>query len=223
MGVATVKRERLTAADWTEAALEALAQGGLAAVAVEPLAKTLGTTKGSFYWHFADRNALLEATLGLWERRDTDRVIAAVDETTDAVTRLRHLLRLTFTSVWDRSASRPGTVELALQASASHPLVAAALAPGDQAQAGLPHQVSTPSSGCRRPAPATRRCSPTPPSSAMPSSRTRPPSCCRRDARSPPTSTRSSSRSSPSTPEPTGSAGPSLSSGKWPVSRGEWS
>ena len=127
MGVATVKRETLTVADWTEAALEALAQGGLAAVAVEPLAKTLGTTKGSFYWHFADRNALLEATLGLWERRDTDRVIAAVDETKDAVTRLRHLLRLTFTSVWDRSASRPGTVELALQASASHPLVAAAL------------------------------------------------------------------------------------------------
>ena len=127
MGVSKVKRERLTAADWTEAALQALAQGGLTAVAVEPLAKTLGTTKGSFYWHFADRNALLEATLGLWEQRDTDRVIAAVDDTTDAVTRLRHLLRLTFTSVWDSSASRPGTVELALQASASHPLVAATL------------------------------------------------------------------------------------------------
>ena len=68
-------------------------------MAVEPLAKGLGTTKGSFYWHFADRNALLEATLGLWERRDTDQVIAAVDEARDAVTRLRHLLRLTFTSV----------------------------------------------------------------------------------------------------------------------------
>jgi AcrR family transcriptional regulator len=117
----------LTTADWTEAALDALARGGLAAVAVEPLAKALGATKGSFYWHFADRNALLQATLELWERRDTDRVIAAVDEAQDAVTRLRRLLRLTFLSVGNGSAGRAGTVELALQASASQPLVAATL------------------------------------------------------------------------------------------------
>ena len=56
-------------------------RGGVAAVAVEPLAKVLQTTKGSFYWHFADRNALLEATLELWELRDTDRVMASLDET----------------------------------------------------------------------------------------------------------------------------------------------
>src|SRR3954453_8612881 len=84
------KRASLTSDDWTRAALEALARGGLAAVAVEPLAKELGATKGSFYWHFADRSALLEAALDLWERRDTDRVIAAVDdETHDVATRLR--------------------------------------------------------------------------------------------------------------------------------------
>ena len=116
-----------TAADWTEAALDALARGGLAAVAVEPLAKALGATKGSFYWHFADRKALLEATLELWERRDTERVIAAIDETQDVETRLRNLLRLAFTSVRDGSAGGAGTVELALQASAAHPLVAPTL------------------------------------------------------------------------------------------------
>ena len=121
------KREALTAADWTEAALDALARGGLPAVAVEPLAKELGATKGSFYWHFADRQALVAATLELWERRDTDRVIAAIDETQDVETRLRNLLRLAFASVLDGSANGAGTVELALQASAGHPLVAPTL------------------------------------------------------------------------------------------------
>jgi len=127
MAMVKVKRESLTPADWAEAALEALARGGLAAVAVEPLAKALETTKGSFYWHFADRNALLEATLTLWELRDTDRVIAAIDESQDVLTRLRNLLRLAFTSVHDGSAGAVGTVELALQASTSHPPVATAL------------------------------------------------------------------------------------------------
>src|SRR3954471_5368729 len=121
------KREALAAADWIEAALLALARGGLAAIAVEPLAKELGTTKGSFYWHFADRQALLEATLELWERRDTDRVIAAIDETQEVETRPRTLLRLAFASVHDRSAGGVGTVELALQASASDPLVSRTL------------------------------------------------------------------------------------------------
>ena len=121
------KRESLGPADWAEAALDALARGGLAAVAVEPLAKALGTTKGSFYWHFADRNALLQTTLELWEHRDTDRVIAAIDQSQDAMTRLRNLLSVAFSSVPDGSAERPGTVELALQANASHPLVAPTL------------------------------------------------------------------------------------------------
>ncbi len=127
MDMAKGKRESLTAADWTRAALAALAKGGLPAVAVEPLAKDLGATKGSFYWHFADRQALLEATLQEWERRDTDQVIAAIDESQDVRTRLRNLLRLAFTSVLDRSTGGAGTVELALQASASHPLVSPTL------------------------------------------------------------------------------------------------
>jgi AcrR family transcriptional regulator len=127
MGMANGRRESLTPADWAEAALSALAAGGLSAVAVEPLAKSLGTTKGSFYWHFADRNALLAATLELWERRDTERVIADLDEAQDARGRLRTLLHLTFASMGDGAAGSRGAVELALQASASQPLVAATL------------------------------------------------------------------------------------------------
>ncbi|TDD35844.1 TetR/AcrR family transcriptional regulator [Actinomadura sp. KC06] len=82
---------RLTADDWARAALDALAGGGLAAVAVEPLAVRLGATKGSFYWHFRNRRALLEAALALWER-DTETVIAELDEIGDPARRMRTLL-----------------------------------------------------------------------------------------------------------------------------------
>ena len=53
--------------DWLRAARLALLHGGPAAVRVETLARDLKVTKGSFYWHFRDRNALLEALLREWE------------------------------------------------------------------------------------------------------------------------------------------------------------
>jgi AcrR family transcriptional regulator len=128
MGVADGKRNSLTADDWAGAALEVLPRGGLAAVAVEPLAKHLGTTKGSFYWHFTDRNALIAAALQLWEERDTDLVIAAIERGDDPSSRIRNLLVLAFGAVRADSQPGAGSVELALQANATHPLVAAALA-----------------------------------------------------------------------------------------------
>lgn len=60
------KQERLDAAAWITAALDVLAEGGVDGVRVEPLAKRMGVTKGSFYWHFADRRALLDAMLAHW-------------------------------------------------------------------------------------------------------------------------------------------------------------
>jgi AcrR family transcriptional regulator len=60
------KPVRLDAAAWIAAAFDVLADGGIDAVRVEPLAKALGITKGSFYWHFADRRALLDAMLRTW-------------------------------------------------------------------------------------------------------------------------------------------------------------
>ena len=62
------KATRLDAAAWIAAAFDALADGGIDAVRVEPLAKALDITKGSFYWHFADRRALLDAMLAAWTR-----------------------------------------------------------------------------------------------------------------------------------------------------------
>jgi AcrR family transcriptional regulator len=57
---------------WLHAGLEALRKGGVGAVRVERLAEHLGVTKGSFYWHFRDRGALLDALLEFWSREMTD-------------------------------------------------------------------------------------------------------------------------------------------------------
>ena len=73
-----IERPRLTAQDWELGALDMIADLGLAAVAVEPLAKRLGVTKGSFYWHFSSRDALIEATLKRWGEDDSSDVISRV-------------------------------------------------------------------------------------------------------------------------------------------------
>jgi AcrR family transcriptional regulator len=65
--------------NWIEEGLRALAAGGPDAVRVEPLAQTLGVTKGGFYWHFSDRRALLEEMLDTWERASVDEVIERVE------------------------------------------------------------------------------------------------------------------------------------------------
>ncbi len=86
-------RGRLSATDWEQAALDVLAQSGVAAVAVESLARTLGVTKGSFYWHFPTREALLKAAIDRWEQRDEDQVIRHVECISDPRERLRELFQ----------------------------------------------------------------------------------------------------------------------------------
>jgi AcrR family transcriptional regulator len=80
---------------WIEAAMRALATAGPDAVRVEALAKNLGVSKGGFYWHFEDRQALLGETLDAWEKTGTEDVIASVDsEPTDPRSKLRRLFEL---------------------------------------------------------------------------------------------------------------------------------
>lgn len=124
-GVRKRAAQRLTTDDWTAAALEAMAGGGLAAVAVEPLAARLGATKGSFYWHFANRDALIEAAVQRWEREHTDAVIGDVDAEPDPLARLRLLIGLVLNST---VVPDEGSIELAMLATADHPHVAPVLA-----------------------------------------------------------------------------------------------
>ncbi|HEX4257778.1 MAG TPA: TetR/AcrR family transcriptional regulator [Streptosporangiaceae bacterium] len=88
---------RTPASAWVEAGLEALSAGGPDAVRVDPLARALGVTRGSFYWHFADRDALLTELLDVWERTATDDVLERVERHGgDARDRLRRAGALTF-------------------------------------------------------------------------------------------------------------------------------
>jgi AcrR family transcriptional regulator len=107
----------LSSAAWVEAALDAIAEGGLAAVAIEPLARRLGTTKGSFYNYFPNRDALITAALARWEQAAAEEPIKHLDLIRDPRDRLRVLATATLTH------RLGGMRDAALSASADHPLV----------------------------------------------------------------------------------------------------
>lgn len=111
-------RRHLTPQDWSTAALRALAHGGVAAVSVNALAGELGTTRGSFYWHFKDRDALLTAALERWEEDNTAALIAELGDITDPRQRLTALFT---TALGPQEISG---LEPAIVAHADHPAVA---------------------------------------------------------------------------------------------------
>ena len=88
------RNSRLSADDWAQAALDLIAEQGVAAVAVEPLARRLGVTKGSFYWHFPSRDALLQAALERWETFEQETVFGSLEAVPDPRERLRALFRV---------------------------------------------------------------------------------------------------------------------------------
>jgi AcrR family transcriptional regulator len=116
----------LTRQDWIDQGLEVLAKSGVEAVRVEPLAKLMGVTKGSFYWHFKNREDLLEAILQDWIASQTNGIIEQVDNTVgDATTKLRYLFEL--------AIEDDGRVENAIRAwSANEAKIANILAQVDQ-------------------------------------------------------------------------------------------
>ncbi|WP_253480785.1 TetR/AcrR family transcriptional regulator [Natronocella acetinitrilica] len=107
----------MNAEDWADAALDAVAEGGLEALAVERLARTLGVTKGSFYWHFENRNALLKVALERWERQQTEDVIARAEVEQDARARIDRLFR------GADGSKRAGQLYLAFAVASKDPLV----------------------------------------------------------------------------------------------------
>jgi AcrR family transcriptional regulator len=90
--VATVRTPRTA---WVDGALNSLAEGGPESIRVEALATSLGVSKGGFYWHFTDRQALLDEMLDNWEKAMVEDVIARVEnETGDARDSVRRLFEL---------------------------------------------------------------------------------------------------------------------------------
>jgi AcrR family transcriptional regulator len=73
------KLPTLSGDKWAEAALEVIAASGVAELSIESLSRQLGVTKGSFYWHFPNRGALIKAAVTLWARRETEDVLAQLD------------------------------------------------------------------------------------------------------------------------------------------------
>lgn len=116
------ERTRLTAEDWEVAALQMIADQGVGALAVEALARQLGVTKGSFYWHFRTREALLQAALERWEQYGENEVLGRIEQIADPHQRLPELFRRAAHEV------QPHRVYAALLKALDHPLVVPVMA-----------------------------------------------------------------------------------------------
>ncbi len=82
----------LTRENWIDFALQRLTEEGIDKVTITGLARELSVTKGSFYWHFKDRDDLLQAMLVRWEESGSKLVFDEVERVGgDAVRRLKHL------------------------------------------------------------------------------------------------------------------------------------
>ncbi|MDH3713412.1 MAG: TetR/AcrR family transcriptional regulator [Gammaproteobacteria bacterium] len=66
--------------DWINAALNLLISQGVHAVRITLLAESLGVSRGSFYWHFRGRDALLDVLIDYWRDKNTAAVVAAMNE-----------------------------------------------------------------------------------------------------------------------------------------------
>ena len=116
-------RTQLDPERWIEAAIDVLARDGIAGLRVEVLAKRCGVTKGSFYWHFKDRQALLDAMLDYWKAGR----IRDIEKTT-SVTPGQERDQLHYAiEVYGASRNRKGmAIELAVRDWARHDTQAAA-------------------------------------------------------------------------------------------------
>jgi AcrR family transcriptional regulator len=75
--------DQLSARDWLDQGLKTLAQRGFTALKADPLAKSMGVSRGSFYWHFADIGAFHAAILKHWREVAAEQVIAGLESTED--------------------------------------------------------------------------------------------------------------------------------------------
>lgn len=107
-------RPSLTPEAWIDAATAVLVDQGIDHVRVDVLAGQLQVTRGSFYWHFRDREDLLRRVLQAWRERATELLTARLERAgNDAAAHLRDVISLPFRG---RSAARAARIELAIRA-----------------------------------------------------------------------------------------------------------
>jgi AcrR family transcriptional regulator len=107
-------RASLTPETWIEAATTVLIDQGIDHVRVDVLAGELGVTRGSFYWHFRDREDLLRRVLQAWSERTTEHLTRRLkDAGSSPQERLRDVISLPFRG---RAAVRGARIELAIRA-----------------------------------------------------------------------------------------------------------
>jgi AcrR family transcriptional regulator len=88
--------DQLSAKDWLDQGLKVLAERGFTALKAEPLAKAMGVSRGSFYWHFADISAFHAAILKHWREVAAEGIIANLEAATGHDDSLQLLLRQAF-------------------------------------------------------------------------------------------------------------------------------
>jgi AcrR family transcriptional regulator len=107
-------RTQLTPGDWIRAATELLIHRSIDAVRVDVIAKIMDVTRGSFYWHFKDREDLLNRVLLSWQEAQTEQIIARYrKQGVHAEDLIRELVELPFHG---RAAAKGASVELAIRA-----------------------------------------------------------------------------------------------------------
>jgi len=88
--------DQLSAQDWLDQGLKTLATQGFSALKAEPLAKAMGVSRGSFYWHFASLGAFHAAILKQWREVAAEAIIAHVEAASADADPLTVLLRRVF-------------------------------------------------------------------------------------------------------------------------------
>jgi AcrR family transcriptional regulator len=96
--VGGIMTDQLSAKDWLDQGLKTLAASGFAALKAEPLAKAMGVSRGSFYWHFADIGAFHAAVLTYWREVAVEQIIADVEAAAGHDDPLPFLLRRVFSA-----------------------------------------------------------------------------------------------------------------------------
>lgn len=73
-------QRQLQRSDWIRAALESLMADGIDAVQITTLSKSLSVTRGSFYWHFENREALLAVLIAEWRAKNSGTMTVALEK-----------------------------------------------------------------------------------------------------------------------------------------------